>query len=166
MKHLQRLIYLLLPLMLFFLPFAVSFGRLFFFGFGGWLIIIALMILAPALFILLLGVFLITPKRYDSQGRKIVSAQLAVLYIMLYALLFLFNFFIVDAGDTGPSMSAASRMFGESFIDTSNTMSGVFFVLVCLMILSLYVCAIVERVCAPRFTRQVGQQQQYPNIAK
>lgn len=112
-----------------------------FFGLMGWAVILLIgSMISPTLLILMLLAKKAAPKYYDTQLKPVVDQMTAILYLVLYGLLFLFGIFIVDFGDTGNSDgSLASLILGRGFIPVSTLIALVLAGLIASAIVVLYV---------------------------
>lgn len=152
MKSFQRTMCAMLLPMAVLLPLWLTLGRSIF-GSVGWLMLIFIFTLAPALLALLLGAWGIVPKFHDAQGQRVISRISAMLFAVVYGLLFLFGIFIVDFGDTqDSSVSVAANILGRWFLPASSFLAVVTFFLAFVALIALYVFIIRERILTKNTT--------------
>jgi len=118
-------------------------GRILF-GAGGWFFLIFMVSVVPALLVALgvTSVLAILQRLPASTGR--LNAPQFWTLLGVWVSMFGFGFFIVDFGDTPDSYASAfSRIAGPATLDTSNTLSGIFFVLTIAAYIALLVLLII-----------------------
>ena len=115
-----------------------------FFGAGGWFFLIFLVSVVPALAVgLTVTTVLAILQRLPKATGRLNPAQFWTL-IGVWVSMICFGFFVVDFGDTKESeASAFSRLAGRAVLDTSSTLSGIFFVLTIACYFALLVLLII-----------------------
>lgn len=112
--------------MLIVLPFWLIFVRGLL-GVAGWGTVMAVLLLAPILFIFqLISYYLLTTREEVRSTRQLGSID-SISMTLLYISVFLFGFFFVDGGDTQSSVgSVATKIFGIKFENDSSSLASVF----------------------------------------
>ena len=113
-------------------------------GAGGWFFLIFLVSVVPALAVALtVSSVLAILQRLPKATGRLNPAQFWTL-LGVWVSMIGFGFFIVDFGDSKDSeASAFSRLAGRATLDTSNTLSGIFFVLTIGFYIALLVLLII-----------------------
>lgn len=140
MNKLRQSALRLLFIMAFVLPLWLTLGRSLPFDVGGWMMLIYIFTLAPAIFVIFLVFHLLLSKRADVKKTKRIDSSDALLLIGLYVSLFLHGLFVVDGGDTAESVnSIASKYLGVS----RNVSTGISDTLLLASIVLVAVCLFV-----------------------
>lgn len=116
----------LLAAMSFLLPIWLTVGKGMIFGVGGWVSLIYMFTLAPAIFAVLWLFFLLLYLRKDVKATRSIGTVDSILLLSLYVSIFLHGFYLLDGGDTKESVnSVASKHFNVSQ-ELSSEYSGAF----------------------------------------
>ena len=151
-NELKRRSLAILIVMIFFLPFWITIGKGMVFGVIGWVAIISLFTVAPALLVTLVIFYILLRTRRDVRSSKHVGAFDAFLLIALYVTIFLGSIFTVDGGDTKESINSVATKFGMD--EQTNDILAVIFVLsTTLIFLACFVVFIYEAVKKRAITR-------------
>lgn len=131
--------------MAFILPLWLVFGAS-----GGWLTLLFMFILAPALFAILLVLHFLVSGRTDVVTNKRLNPVDAVTLTVLYVSIFMYGFFVVNGGDTTDSINSdAMKLFGRSFQNTSEQLSNVFLTFSIVLIVLTFILFLYERFAKP-----------------
>ncbi len=127
------------------MPFWLTFGRGML-GSAGWLQLAYMFLVAPALFVVLLGIAFLIQTSPQYKLERLVTTPEALLLTLFYVSTFLHGFFLIDFGDTDDSAnSVATHIFGVGFRDTSAMLGTVFlFASVALLAATLIVATVTR----------------------
>lgn len=134
----------LLILMMFTLPLWVTFGKGLIFGVGGWLALISIFTIAPALFVVFLIFALLLMTRKDVIESRRLGVFDSVLLLILYLSIFLFSIFVVDGGDTPESVDSVMSKYNFVSQSLSGQLSEIFMLSSVLLIIVGFVIFIFE----------------------
>ena len=144
--ELRRRSLAILIVMIFFLPFWITIGKGLIFGVMGWMAIIFLFTVAPALLVVLTIFYVLLRTRRDVKSSKRVGLIDVLLLIALYVSIFAGSIFAVDGGDTKESInSVATKNFGMDTV-TNDIYASIFFELTFLILIACFVVFIYEAV--------------------
>jgi hypothetical protein len=104
---------IILRIMSVLLPIWLTIGKSMIFGVGGWMSLVYMFTIAPAIFVIFWIFYTFIALRKDVIELRSIGLIDSVILAGLYVSIFLHGFFLVDGGDTKESVnSVASKHFG------------------------------------------------------
>jgi hypothetical protein len=139
MNNLNRYGLLLLGIMSVLLPVWLTIGKSLFFGVGGWLALIYMLTVAPAIFIIFWIFFVLLALRKDVRATRAVGTVDTILLSAIYISVFFHGFFLIDGGDTKESLNSVASKHYNMAHELSQEYSMIFLAISTLLILVSFV---------------------------